>query len=101
MLEPRRRDQGLAQQANLADSPSRQELLDGDVAAELAIVDTRHATETAAAVLRDDLVAVTIAELRGGDGARFIAGGEGGLGGRPTLGDRSSVGLAGAGRVSG
>ena len=37
VLEPRR-DQGLAQESDLADGPSRQELLEGDVAAELAIV---------------------------------------------------------------
>jgi hypothetical protein len=69
MLEARG-DQGFAQEARFVDVAMRKQLLDGHVASELAVVSARDAAEAAAAVLRDDLVAVGVAELGGGNGAR-------------------------------
>jgi hypothetical protein len=57
-------DQGLAQEPDLAHVAARDQLLDRDVAAELAVVGARHPAEAAAAMLAEDLVAVWIAELR-------------------------------------
>jgi hypothetical protein len=65
-----RGDEGLAEEADLADVGARDELLDRDVAAELAVVDAGDAAEAAAAVLADDLVALGCARLGGGGGVR-------------------------------
>ncbi|HEX2685772.1 MAG TPA: hypothetical protein VHN14_04105, partial [Kofleriaceae bacterium] len=62
MLEARG-DQRLAQEANLVDVAPRDQLLDRNVAAELAIVGARHPAEAAAAMLAQDLIAIGVAEL--------------------------------------
>ena len=58
-----RGDQGLAQEADLADVAARDQLLDRDVAAEVEVVGARHAAEAAATVLAEDLVAARVTEL--------------------------------------
>jgi hypothetical protein len=60
VLEPRG-DQDLALEPRLVDVAARQQLLDRDVAAELAIVGARHPAEAAAAVLAEELVALAVA----------------------------------------
>ena len=66
-------DQRLAQEAHLAEVASRDQLLDRDVAAQVAIVRTGDAAEAASAVLVNDLVAIGIAQLRGGGRTRVCA----------------------------
>jgi hypothetical protein len=56
-------DQGLAQEPDLADVAAGDQLLDRDIAAELAVVGAGHAAQAAAAVLAEDVVAERIAEL--------------------------------------
>jgi hypothetical protein len=57
-------DERFAEEADLADVTARQELLDGDVAAELEVVCAGDATEAAAAVFPQNSIARRVAELR-------------------------------------
>src|SRR5204862_3210733 len=65
-----RGDQRLALEANLADVAARQQLLDRDIAGELAVARARHPAEAAAPVLGQDLIAVAVADLVGGERVR-------------------------------
>ena len=83
VLEPRG-DQRLAQEANLVDVAARDQLLDRDVAPELAVMGARHSPEAAATVLAHDVVALGVAvmgaERRAWIGARLAV--------RPLVGTR-------------
>jgi hypothetical protein len=59
MLEPSR-DEGFAMKPRFAQRVARQELLDRNIAAEVLIVRTRHAAQTAPAVLADDPIPLGI-----------------------------------------
>jgi hypothetical protein len=63
-----RSDQRFAKEADLVHVAARDQFLDGDISAELAIVGARDAAEAAAAMFVEDLVAVWIADLRPRDG---------------------------------
>jgi hypothetical protein len=61
-----RRDQCFAQKANLAEIATREQLLDRDLAAEIAVVGAEHAADAAAAMLAEDLVAIRVADRNRG-----------------------------------
>ena len=58
-----RGDQRLAQEADLVDVAARDQLLDRDVAPEVAVVRAEHPAQAAAAVLAEDHVALGVAVL--------------------------------------
>jgi len=57
-------DEGLAHEANFVHRAAREQLLDGDIAAELEVVGTRDLAETAATVLAEMMIARWVAHLR-------------------------------------
>src|SRR5439155_1577085 len=58
-------DKSLATETDLADVVARDELLDGDITPQIAVIGARDATQATTAMLIDDLISARVTDLRG------------------------------------